>query len=59
MAKVKLSLQPSEGIVAQSASNIYAAYIMAGQSSKGTSRTCSSLRLPTLRPLYWLTRASP
>ncbi len=31
MAKIKLSLQPSEAVVAQCASSIYAAYLMAGR----------------------------
>jgi len=35
MSKPKLSLQPSEGIVAQSACTIYAAYIAAGRVSEG------------------------
>lgn len=35
MAKVKLSLQHSEGVVVQSAANIYAAYITAGRVAEG------------------------
>ena len=35
MAKPRLSLQPSEGIVAQSAAVIYAAYITAGRVAEG------------------------
>ena len=35
MAKVKLSLQPSEAVVAQAASTIYAAYVAAGRVAEG------------------------
>jgi hypothetical protein len=35
MAKIKLSLQPSEAVVAQSAAHIYAAYIAAGRVTEG------------------------
>lgn len=35
MAKPKLSLHPSEAVVAQSAANIYAAYIVASRVPEG------------------------
>jgi len=44
MAKVKLSLQPSEAVVVQAASAIYAAYVMGG-------------RVPVGKEKEWLERS--
>jgi len=44
MAKVRLSLQPSEAVVAQTAGSIYAAYVIAG-------------RVPVGREKEWIERS--